>query len=88
MLTEEEREKPLQIGYKKTCQCPDNKISCITAKEWVRSMVTIQPFYYESRDVRDKNVHPAVFPISLPTHFIKTLKSFDGFPNFFHNFVG
>jgi DNA modification methylase len=65
--------KPLQIGYKKTCQCPDNKISCITAKEWVKSMVTIQPFYYEGRDVRDKNIHPAVFPISLPAHFIKTL---------------
>jgi DNA modification methylase len=74
MLTENnEITKPLQIGYKKTCQCPDNKISCITAKEWVKSMVTIQPFYYEGRDVRDKNVHPAVFPISLPTHFIRTL---------------
>jgi DNA modification methylase len=74
MLTENnEITKPLQIGYKKTCQCPDNKISCITAKEWVKSMVTIQPFYYEGRDVRDKNVHPAVFPISLPAHFIRTL---------------
>jgi DNA modification methylase len=36
-------------------------------------MVTIQPFYYEKRDIRDKDVHPAVFPISLPSHFIKLL---------------
>jgi len=36
-------------------------------------MVTIQPFYYEGRDVRDKNVHPAVFPIALPAHFIRLL---------------
>lgn len=74
MLTEKnEIIQPLQMGYEKTCQCPDNKISCITAKEWVKSMVTIQSFYYEGRDVRDKNIHPAVFPISLPSHFIRTL---------------
>jgi DNA modification methylase len=36
-------------------------------------MVTIQPFYYEKRDIRDKNVHPAVFPIALPSHFMKLL---------------
>jgi DNA modification methylase len=36
-------------------------------------MVTIQTFYYEGRDIRDKNIHPAVFPISLPAHFIKLL---------------
>lgn len=36
-------------------------------------MVTIQSFGYTGRDIRDKNIHPAVFPISLPTHFIKLL---------------
>lgn len=65
--------KPLKIGYKKTCNCPDNHISCITAKDWVKGMVTIQTFYYEGRDIRDKNIHPAVFPIALPAHFIKLL---------------
>ena len=68
-----ETKEPLKIGYKKTCNCPDNRISCTTAKEWVKGMVTIQTFYYAGRDIRDKNVHPAVFPISLPTHFIKLL---------------
>jgi DNA modification methylase len=36
-------------------------------------MVTIKKFYYEGRDIRDKNVHPAVFPIGLPAHFIELL---------------
>ena len=65
--------KPLQIGYKKTCHCPVSHISCVTPKEWIKGMVAIKPFYYEGRDIRDKNVHPAVFPISLPAHFIKLL---------------
>jgi len=65
--------KLLDIGYEKTCQCPKSHIGCSNAKEWVKGMVTIQPFYYEKRDVRDKDVHPAVFPISLPYHFIKLL---------------
>jgi DNA modification methylase len=65
--------KPLKIGYEKVCNCPNNHISCVTAKEWVKGMVTIQPFYYTGRDIRDKNIHPAVFPISLPTHFINLL---------------
>jgi len=65
--------KPLKIGYKKLCNCPDNHISCVTAKEWIKGMVTIQPFYYEGRDIRDKKIHPAVFPIALPRHFIRLL---------------
>jgi len=65
--------KPLKINYQKTCNCKENTIGCVTAKEWLKKMVGIQEFYYESRDIRDKNVHPAVFPIALPTHFIKLL---------------
>jgi len=65
--------KKLQINHVKTCDCKSNHISCITAKDWVKGMVTIKPFYYTGRDIRDKNVHPAVFPISLPSHFIKLL---------------
>jgi len=65
--------KSLGINYTRTCNCPPNHMNCLTAKEWVRGMVTIQPFYYEGRDIRDKNIHPAVFPIALPAHFIKLL---------------
>jgi len=66
-------QKQLEIGFKKTCQCPSSHISCSSAKEWTKGMVTIQPFYYEKRDIRDKDIHPAVFPIALPSHFIKLL---------------
>jgi len=65
--------KSLDLDHKKTCHCQGSHISCSTAKDWVKGMVTIQPFYYEKRDVRDKDVHPAVFPIALPSHFIKLL---------------
>ena len=75
--------KKLNIGFVKNCGCPSNHISCITAKEWVKSQVAIRDFeikedeikefYYGGRDIRDKNVHPAVFPIALPAHFINTL---------------
>jgi len=78
--------KPLKIGFQKVCDCPSSHISCVTAKEWTKGMVGIQEFkfdnqeimgilefYYEGRDIRDKNIHPAVFPIALPAHFIKLL---------------
>jgi DNA modification methylase len=65
--------KKLKIEYKKTCDCADNHISCVTAKDWLRGMVTIKEFFYESRDIRDKSIHPAMYPISLPTHFIRLL---------------
>ena len=68
-----EPRKALDIGHTRTCSCSPKHISCITAKEWVKGMVTIQPFYYTGRDIRDKNVHPAVYPISLPAHFINLL---------------
>jgi len=68
-----EPRKALDIDYTRTCSCSPKHISCITAKEWVKGMVTIKQFYYTARDVRDKNVHPAVFPISLPAHFINLL---------------
>ncbi len=63
----------IHIGFERTCDCKNNHISCISAKEWLAGMVAIQEFYYESRDVRNKNIHPASFPIALPAHFIKLL---------------
>jgi DNA modification methylase len=63
----------LSLGHERTCSCKPTHLSCITAKEWLKAQVTIQEFYYEGRDVRDKDVHPAVFPMALPAHFIRTL---------------
>jgi DNA modification methylase len=59
------RIKPLEIGYRKTCDCPLNHINCLTAKEWLKSQLGVWQFFYGGRDIRDKNVHPATFPISL-----------------------
>jgi DNA modification methylase len=63
--------KPLEIGYTKTCKCPPNHINCLTAKEWIQSQVAVWELYYEKRDIRDKSVHPAVFPMALPARCIK-----------------
>jgi DNA modification methylase len=63
--------KPLRIGYTKTCDCPSNHINCLTAKEWVQSQVAIWEFFYEKRDIRDKDIHPAVYPIGLPSKCIQ-----------------
>ena len=58
------------IGHLKTCECPTNHLSCITAKEWLKSQLGVWQFYYEARDIRDKKLHPATFPISLASKVI------------------
>jgi DNA modification methylase len=42
----------------------------MTAKEWIKSQLGVWQFNYESRDVRDKKLHPATFPISLAKRVI------------------
>jgi len=71
MVQVTELPKLLDIGYERTCDCPPNHINCLTPKEWVQSQVGIWEFSYEKRDIRDKNIHPAVFPIGLPAKCIK-----------------
>jgi len=66
-----ENSKKIDIEYKKTCDCQDNHINCLDAKEWVKNQVAVWEFFYEKRDVRDKNIHPAVFPIALPKKCIE-----------------
>ena len=63
--------KVREIGYRRTCACPPRHINCLTAKEWLKSQLGVWQFYYEGRDIRDKNLHPATFPISLARHVIK-----------------
>jgi len=65
--------KHLKIPHQKTCGCPEFHISCATPKEWMKGMIAIQSYSYEARDIRDKDVHPAMFPIALPAHFIRLL---------------
>ncbi len=63
--------KKIDINFRKTCSCPDSHINCLTAKEWIRGQVAIWELYYEKRDIRDKDIHPAVFPITLPKKCIE-----------------
>ncbi len=55
----------LPINTTKTCSCKPNHLSCLTAKEWVKAQLGVWRFAYEKRDIRDKNLHPATFPIAL-----------------------
>lgn len=37
----------------------------MTAKDWMKAQIGVWQFYYEGRDIRDKSVHPATYPIAL-----------------------
>jgi len=63
--------KKIDIGYKKICSCPTSHINCLSPKEWLKNQIAIWEFYYEGRDIRDKEIHPAVFPIALPKKCIE-----------------
>ncbi|MBI4594886.1 MAG: site-specific DNA-methyltransferase [Candidatus Tectomicrobia bacterium] len=57
--------RKLQILGARTCDCPPNHLNCLTAKEWMKSQIGVWQFNYERRDIRNKELHPATFPISL-----------------------
>lgn len=63
--------RKLNINYNKNCDCNFNHINCLTAKEWLKSQLGVWQFNYEARDVRDKKIHPATFPISLSKRVIE-----------------
>ena len=68
---DEIKTKKLNIGHIKTCDCPINHINCLTAKDWLKSQLGVWQFTYEKRDIRDKKLHPATFPISLAKKVIE-----------------
>ena len=57
--------KKLSIHHERTCECGPTHINCITAKEWMKSQIGVWQFYYEGRDIRKKDLHPATFPLAL-----------------------
>jgi len=67
----EKKNKKLNITFEKICNCPPKRINCLDAKQWMKNQVAIWEFSYEKRDTRDKNIHPAVFPIALPAKCIE-----------------
>ena len=64
-------DKPIPIEFLKSCDCTSNKLNCMTAKEWIKSQLGVWQFTYEKRDIRNKEVHPATFPISLSKKVIE-----------------
>lgn len=61
----------IDIGYKKTCGCSGTNINCLSAKDWLKCQLGVWQFTYEKRDIRDKELHPATFPISLAKKVIE-----------------
>ncbi len=61
----------LPLNFERLCSCKPNHLSCITAKEWLKCQIGVWQFNYEGRDIRDKKVHPATFPISLARKVIE-----------------
>lgn len=61
----EQYRRIINIDNERTCDCGKTHINCMTAKEWLKSQIGVWQFYYEKRDIRKKDLHPATFPISL-----------------------
>lgn len=71
MDTQKAQDKILDIGHERTCDCKSFHVNCLTAKEWLKNQIGVWEFYYEGRDIRDKDEHPAVYPLALSTRVIK-----------------
>jgi DNA modification methylase len=61
----------ISISHTKTCNHLDNHLNCMIPKEWIKSQLGVWRFNYEGRDIRDKDLHPAIFPISLARKVIE-----------------
>lgn len=61
----------IKIDNSRICNCHNGYLSCIEPREWMKNQIGVWQFTYESRDIRDKNVHPAVFPIAMAKRVIE-----------------
>ena len=59
------------ISNDRTCQCGPKHLCCLPAKEWLKNQLGVWQFNYEKRDIRDKKLHPATFPIALAKRIIE-----------------
>jgi len=60
-----------KIGTERTCECSSKHTCCLSAKEWLKNQIGVWKFAYEKRDIRDKTIHPATYPISLARRIIE-----------------
>lgn len=61
----------IDIENARLCDCKQGYLSCIEAREWMKNQIGVWQFMYEPRDIRDKKVHPAVFPIAMARRVIE-----------------
>jgi DNA modification methylase len=61
----------LNINFQRICDCKPSHLNCSSAKEWIKNQLGVWRFAYEARDIRDKRIHPATFPISLSRRIIE-----------------
>lgn len=71
ILSKSPKKHLLDINFERTCSCPSNHLNCMTAKEWLKAQLGVWQFYYEGRDIRDKKLHPATFPITLAKRVVE-----------------
>lgn len=64
-------ENHLSISGHRLCKCPDGHINCMNAKDWIKAQIGVWRVFYEKRDVRDKEKHPAVMPIALAKRVVE-----------------
>lgn len=62
----------IDIKHEKLCGCPVNHLNCLDAHGFVKKEIPVWSFAYEGRDVRNKDLHPATFPIALARSVIDT----------------
>ena len=62
--------KPSLIGQR-LCACPPRKLNCMDAKDWIKAQIGVWEVFYEGRDVRDKDIHPAVMPVALAKRVVE-----------------
>jgi DNA modification methylase len=61
----------IAINNQRLCNCPQGYLSCIEARDWMKNQIGVWQFMYEPRDIRDKKIHPAVFPIAMAKRVIE-----------------
>src|SRR3989337_4437783 len=59
------KEHLIDIGFEKTCSCEGNKINCLTAKEWLKHQLGVWEFYYEKKDIKNKEKNLSTLSIFM-----------------------
>ena len=61
----------IDVNCQRICSCGPTHINCLSPKQWLKNQIGVWQFTYESGDVRDRNLHPATFPLSLSRRVIE-----------------